>query len=859
MRPVYLEFCGINSFSEPAKIDFEKLSEYGIFGIFGDTGSGKSTILDCIVFSLYGSTERSRAGRSLAAIVNDKCNSAYTLFEFSVFFEGKRRTYRVEHTLKRGKSVLSHNAKVYERIDGKLIAVCDGADKCCAYMQRVIGMTQDDFEKCIALPQGEFAQFIKCARPERLKLISRLFDLEAYGEKLYDRVKKRYESANLVTVGFASRLLAYADVTEESFRKAEEDYTSLSGRSAELKAALTSARTEEETLRSLAEKRRESEKIAARLQTLEAQKGAFETLERELSRLAAAAEAGRRYEEGRALRAASEQAERDYAAVTQALERAERTYDSLAGWNEEETDAAIETLMEQRAAAQSAAQLSAHVAAIDRRLSEIGKSTREGRLAYENFDYEAERASLESKKLSLGAADFAAYLDEAGKDALFRKEYAVFASELRALCAHYPEAEGEIEPLIRKYSALASGGEADFGVLRERFEAAKSAREALDRALGALEKRKGGHEEFCARLSQYASESAQLREERAECVDKLSRLPDLGETEKLLEAKRKEKRDMSERRRAALEEYNALRRQEAACAEKKRAAADALEAGRARYRAALDAGGFASAEEARALAGRYGSAEEAKRKLDAFKADLAAAISRRDELAAIDCARATEEALRAAEETRKRCESEEREAEKSLAVLGQERTRLKNLLTQKRELEEQHAQAKQKSELLERLKKLLEGNKFVEFLAEEYLATVAVNASARLLSLTGGRYFLRYEGGFFVGDNFNGGELRAIVTLSGGETFLVSLSLALALGTEISRKSLRPIEFFFLDEGFGTLDSKLVDLVTDSLEKLREENFTIGIISHVEELKYRIDRKLTVVKATERRGSQILS
>ena len=62
MKPLYLELCGINSFSEPAEIDFTRLLEFGIFGIFGDTGSGKSTILDCIGFALYGNVTRSRTG-----------------------------------------------------------------------------------------------------------------------------------------------------------------------------------------------------------------------------------------------------------------------------------------------------------------------------------------------------------------------------------------------------------------------------------------------------------------------------------------------------------------------------------------------------------------------------------------------------------------------------------------------------------------------------------------------------------------------------------------------------------------------------------------------------------------------------
>ncbi|MBQ9081177.1 MAG: hypothetical protein IJY26_00890, partial [Clostridia bacterium] len=94
-------------------------------------------------------------------------------------------------------------------------------------------------------------------------------------------------------------------------------------------------------------------------------------------------------------------------------------------------------------------------------------------------------------------------------------------------------------------------------------------------------------------------------------------------------------------------------------------------------------------------------------------------------------------------------------------------------------------------------------------------------------------------------------------TLSGGETFLVSLSLALSLSTAIHQKSLRPIEFFFLDEGFGTLDEELVDTVMDSLEKLKNENFCIGIISHVGELKNRLENKITVIKADGEHGSSV--
>ena len=202
------------------------------------------------------------------------------------------------------------------------------------------------------------------------------------------------------------------------------------------------------------------------------------------------------------------------------------------------------------------------------------------------------------------------------------------------------------------------------------------------------------------------------------------------------------------------------------------------------------------------------------------------------------------------------------EAARASALARDELKRGEEALDKKRVLEGEAKKAAKKAELSERLKKLLEGNKFMDFVAEEYLQNVAQNASSRLLSLTDGRYFLRYEGsggGFMVGDNLNGGKTRGVYTLSGGETFLVSLSLALSLSQEICLRSLRPIEFFFLDEGFGTLDEHLVDTVMDSLERLKSEHFSIGIISHVEELKHRIEKKLYVKKATETHGSQIIA
>jgi len=151
-------------------------------------------------------------------------------------------------------------------------------------------------------------------------------------------------------------------------------------------------------------------------------------------------------------------------------------------------------------------------------------------------------------------------------------------------------------------------------------------------------------------------------------------------------------------------------------------------------------------------------------------------------------------------------------------------------------------------EKLEILKDLLRGNAFVDFLAEEQLVRVAGDASARLGQFTKHRYALEVdsEGGFIIRDEANGGIKRPVSTLSGGETFVTSLALALALSAQIQLKGRYPLEFFFLDEGFGTLDPDLLEVVVSTLERLRLEHLNIGVISHVPELKNRLPRRLIV-------------
>ncbi|RCX09893.1 exonuclease SbcC [Anaerobacterium chartisolvens] len=151
-------------------------------------------------------------------------------------------------------------------------------------------------------------------------------------------------------------------------------------------------------------------------------------------------------------------------------------------------------------------------------------------------------------------------------------------------------------------------------------------------------------------------------------------------------------------------------------------------------------------------------------------------------------------------------------------------------------------------ELLEHIQKLLKGNSFIDFIAEERLKYIAAEATETLGLLTRYRYAIELdsESGFVIRDNFNGGFYRPVSSLSGGEIFLTALSLALALSKQVQLKGKSPLEFFFLDEGFGTLDGSLLDTVIDSLERLSNKDRVIGLISHVPELKNRITRRLII-------------
>jgi DNA repair protein SbcC/Rad50 len=173
-------------------------------------------------------------------------------------------------------------------------------------------------------------------------------------------------------------------------------------------------------------------------------------------------------------------------------------------------------------------------------------------------------------------------------------------------------------------------------------------------------------------------------------------------------------------------------------------------------------------------------------------------------------------------------------------------------IDEREKLAQEIADDRRLSALYDALARELRADHLVAFVLEESMNQLAAHASEELLRISDGRYSLiAGAGSFEVVDHHNADEQRSVATLSGGETFLASLSLALALSAglrELAGTASGRLEAIFIDEGFGALDPETLGVVVDALERLREGDRMVGVITHVPTLAERIIAGLSIEK-----------
>lgn len=881
MKPIKLVFKGINSFSERTEIDFAALTKSGIFGIFGDTGSGKSTILDCINYALYGKVERSKEKND---IINLRCDGAEVAFDFDVMAHGKRKNYCVERSMKRKAG--TSKATLYE--DG--ICIADNVTTVTQKITEILGVDAEDFRKCIALPQGEFAQFVKSQAGERISLIERLFSLSKYGDRLKEKIKNLETETEIEIAEFNARLMGYGNLTEEFLSQSKDEISVCEAECGALTLQFEKAEKEYAAQTNIAAKHEELVKTRAKLAELKAAGEKTEALRRGLKVLPLCKSASEISAELISAQKKTEDCERELLSVSQ---NESNVLNEIAALNKKLEDGEFEKR------AENCTRLSAlyeTAAGREAKLTELKNLLEDKRRQYSSkLKYkknliavkdQAERRvnELQSAIADLAKDDLNNLINVQFKGALLRDEYAEqlnYFGGLKGQLNFYKEnselynfISAEVKQRIKVYSDRVKYVEGfSMDEVKKRLESLQNndkKKEKLNAELSSAREQLNG---TTAEIKVCENELSVLDRDGRELGKQVKDIEDelvgifganckdysaaVRKNEQEAENIKREKQKITVDVASLTSYYEKLGNERTRLETEKKNEKSNAEKLSAKLDGALKAAGM-SLEECKRLVATFVGIEDAEKTVSEYDAQLAAAEEKISSLSAVEGLDNFDESrLKAALEIKNEVAVKLKAAGEELAVKKAAYKRNLERFEEKQKIEKDFISVKQRGELVARLKELTKGNKFMEFIANEYLYDISSLASGTLINLTNGRYFLTYTDNFNVGDNFNGGELRGVNTLSGGETFLVSLSLALALSQTICAKSMKSIEFFFLDEGFGTLDSALVEVVMNALEKLKNSDFTIGIISHVEELKHRIDSKITVLKATESHGSTV--
>lgn len=495
MRPIRLVIQGLRSYRERQEIDFQALTEHGLFGIFGPTGSGKSTILDAITLALFGSA--TRASRNAQGTVNPLEARMEIVFEFEIGAGARRRRYRVERAFKRGNNPLSVTTTAcrlleIENLDGDspgLVMVAEGTREVDAAIEGILGLKEEDFTRAVVLPQGQFAEFLHLSGADRGKMLERLFGLERYGKKLSEKVSQRLTQASQEVGQLEAALAEVGDASEEALERAR---AALAEATSALQAAEAERRHAEAHLRELERvaeldaERRQAEAEADRLRDRAEE---MARLEERLSRHRRAAALMPLVTSWEEAREAVARAEARAAAAGEALREAEARAEEAA---RAEREAAARREAEEPSLLAQQARLR-EAEALERAWVDKARALREA-----EAELRAQRARLVAAQEACAKLEAEA---QALRDGLEEAE--------RAFRAHHvpPEVRSALDHLRRAHDAwqasavarereakLLAERRADVEAAEQAYRGAESARSALRAEAEALEAAKAAHE-----------------------------------------------------------------------------------------------------------------------------------------------------------------------------------------------------------------------------------------------------------------------------------------------------------------------------------------------------------------------------
>jgi exonuclease SbcC len=777
VRPTRLSIQGLTAYRQPVEVDFSQLD---LFAITGDTGSGKSSLVDAISFALFGQAPR------VGSRVRELISQGEDRLKVSLEFRSNGARYRIHReTGRRGQK-----PPQIERFDAGqdewLPEEPDRVRDANAFIERLLQMDYEAFVRSVLLPQGQFQQFLAGDRDERRKVLDQLLGLDVF-RRMEVRANAIAREADGKATDIARRLeTELADATPDALKQAKAGLKALQERAKEL-ASL-----------------REATDAAARA-------------------AGALADARKRRDE-----AARSQAD--------AEKRLKLACELMAGGQKalDTADARLAGVRKQIQAADYDAGLHLRLTQCVPLLRAIGRAAEnESKLAGEVAKAGPSLKKLEAEEqTSRKQAEDAAAGVKTQHDAYEAARHTNAAALLRTGLK-----KGDPCPVCGQAVAVLPPGEKATALdkLKTAWEKAQAAENAARERLADAEKRLVREREALSAKEQQLAAAKSDRESRT--AELRAVLPDPALDQKTIEPRIA----ALEKARTHLEELTAREKEAIEEREKTAREIEAAKTGVTQLEIRAKAHASEAEAAARLIAELEAGLRTAAREMD--WPDIIAALDREQDPAPMLTGRLRD------------LQGEEREANQGIGAAGKHIEQIgANIELAKRLRDEEKGH--RKAGLLARdLASLLRIDALPSFIRERALETLAQDGSRRLEEISGGRYDFAVDGqDFLIVDKWNGGETRSVRTLSGGETFLASLALALSLAEQLpslgGRGAGSALESLFIDEGFSHLDAETLDTVASALEVLGEDRRRlIGVITHVPALAERMPARITVHKS----------
>ena len=872
MKPVKLVLSAFGPYAAQTEIDFGVFGETGLFLIAGDTGAGKTTIFDAISFALYGEASGGKERRTSKSFRSDYAlPRTETYVEFT--FRHRAETWRIRRNPEyirpkltgEGTTTQTANAEMTNLDTGEMI---HGLSDVNARVHELLGLTQDQFTQTVMIAQGDFLKILNASSDERKALFQKLFNTGFY-EAMQKRLsemnascKKERESLEHRVLIAAGRIDPEADFAE---REILQQYTGDPKYADLLAEILERLITHESQVMSQAQTRKEqaekqANQLIAAIEQGKAVNADFTALEQ--------AEAG-------LAKVLSRQSDMDDQA--RQLNQARKALEVLPGEAlllraREEYHQQAEALRQAgEALAQAQEQLpaaQAHMAEAESLVPEADALLAQAKQLEDCIPVLKEREKQQKllarqiktmeELLSRSKSADAAYT--AAKEGYYASQAGLLAASL---------AEGMPCPVCGATSHPAPACLTGDAVTKEEMEQAERAQREASRQLG------DANEALAAIRAALDAAKNRLRE---------TQLAE-DETEDGLRQRAEEKQSMAQRYRQAVEnarkELNALLLQAEKSREIARQGRERLEelAGREKalyesFREQLAAHGFENEQD-------YRLAKLSEKEMDKMDRELRRYSEQKTSL--LDQAAQLREKLKqkekvelsALEEQRSAAQAARKAAEQDAAVMAGRLTLHQDALGEIREARRQMKRKEENWAVIRDLYACCSGQAgggrakltFEAYVQQYYFKQVVAAANKRLTVLTEGMFTLRCKEEARDRVRQSGldldvldrstGQWRDVSTLSGGESFLASLALALGLSDVVQGQSgaIR-MEAMFIDEGFGTLDENALRNSLQVLSELAGGKRLIGIISHVHDLEERIEKQIIVSKTP--RGASLM-